>query len=134
MSGLARTLIIKIALTVCLWCIPLLLFPATWLRMIGFPVPEPVLFLRLLGMAYVALVVAYAFGLRDVLRGEYPGAVVWVGIVSNGGAFALLLIAAIAGVLDTWGERARILMWISLLGTFAIAAALVWFGVVRRAR
>jgi hypothetical protein len=104
------------------------------LRMIGFPVPEPLLFLRLLGMAYVALVVAYAFGLRDVLRGAYPGAVVWVGIVSNGGAFALLLIAAMAGVLDMWGERARILMWMSLLGTFSIAAALVWFGVVRRAR
>ncbi len=50
----------KIALTVVAWCIPLLLFPASLLARLGFPIPTPDVFVRLLGMAYLAL--GYGFG------------------------------------------------------------------------
>ena len=79
-------------------------------------------------MAYAALVLGYGFGLRAALRGEYPAAVVWVGIVSNGGACGLLAIAAVAGTWAAWGAIANALMWASLFGTAAITIALSWFG------
>jgi hypothetical protein len=131
MSGLTRILAIKITLTVIVWCIPLLLFPTRLLLSLGFPVPEPQIFLRLLGMAYTALVVGYGFGLRASSRGSYPAGVVWVGIVSNGGACLLLAVGAMLGVWDSWGVVARAIMWSSLLGTGAIAVGLVVFGPCR---
>ena len=72
--------------------------------------PEPQLFLRLLGMAYTALIVGYAFGLRDARSGRYPAGVVWVGIVSNGGAFVMLAVAALLGVWSGWGLPAQLVM------------------------
>lgn len=132
MRALSAILIAKIVLTISVWCVPLLLFPANWLAALGFPVPEPLLFLRLLGMAYAALVLGYAFGLRAALRGEYPADVVWVGIVSNGGACLLLAIAAVAGTWSAWGAIAQVSMWASLVGTAAITVGLAWFGPLRR--
>lgn len=128
MTAITRILAFKIALTVCVWCVPLLLFPGAWLRALGFPTPEPLIFLRLLGMAYTALVVGYVFGFRSARRGVYPAEVVWVGIVSNGGAFVLLLAAALNRSWGTWGVVAQATMCGSLLGTAAIAASLVQFG------
>jgi hypothetical protein len=128
MTAITRILAFKIALTVCVWCVPLLLFPSGWLRALGFPTPEPLIFLRLLGMAYTALVVGYAFGFRSARRGVYPAAAVWVGIISNGGAFLLLLLAALNRTWGQWGVPAQGVMWGSVLGTGAIAAALAWFG------
>lgn len=131
MNSLESVLLAKIALTVAAWCVPLLLLPASLLEAMGFPVPEPRLFLRLLGMAYTALVVGYAFGLRSVRRGEYPEGVVWVGIVSNGGACLILLLAAALGTWSAWGGFAQVVMWGSLLGTGGITAGLVRFGLLR---
>ena len=111
MKNLARVLFAKIVLTVAAWCIPLLAFPSTLFESLGFPVPEPQLFLRLLGVAYL----------------------VWVGIVSNGGAFVVLGIAAILGTWSAWGFFAQVSMWISLLGTGGITAGLIAFGPCRRA-
>lgn len=130
MKALSRILFIKIALTALVWCIPLLFPPGTLLQWLGFPVPEPQLFLRLLGMAYVALVVGYGFGLRDALRNQYPQAVVWLGIISNGGAFVLLIAAAISSVWADWGSIAQWIMWGSLIGTAAITLGLIWFGLL----
>jgi len=132
MKALSRVLIAKIFLTIIIWCVPLLFFPAPLLKWLGFPVPEPLIFLRLLGMAYTALVVAYCFGLRDARRNRYPHAVVWVGVVSNGGAFVLLLIAAVSSVWTQWGGIAHWIMWGSLAGTGAIASCLVLFGLLSR--
>jgi hypothetical protein len=128
MSHLSKVLAAKIVLTVLVWCIPLLLFPASVLRWLGFEVPEPPLFLRLLGMAYSALVIGYGFGLRESLRGVYPAASVWVGMVSNGGACLLLVIAAIQGAWAHWGVIAQSVMWGSLVGTGLITAGLIRFG------
>ena len=130
MKALSRILIIKIVLTTLIWCIPLLLFPAAWLKLLGFPVPEPQLFLRLLGMAYAALVLAYVFGLCDTLRNQYPQTIIWVGVISNGGACILLAMAALTQTWNGWGVIAQAIMWGSLLGTGAITWGLVWFGVL----
>lgn len=132
MKALSRILIIKIVLTTLIWCIPLLLFPAAWLKWLGFPVPEPQLFLRLLGMAYAALVLGYGFGLRDALRNQYPETVVWAGVISNSGACFLLASAALTQTWNDWGLIAQAIMWASLLGTGAITLGLVWFGVANK--
>src|SRR5687767_5272461 len=116
MQALSIIFIAKIMLTVFAWCIPLLLFPPALLKWLGFAVPTPEIFLRLLGMAYTALVVGYTFGLRSVLQGNYPVSVVWIGIVSNGGAFLLLVIAATQDIWVPWGFCARLMMWGSLVG------------------
>lgn len=132
MRALSTVLIGKIALTVALWVVPLLFFPTSWLHCLGFSVPEPHLFLRLLGMAYISLVVGYAFGLRSSLRGIYPAAAVWAGIVSNGGAFLLLAISAVHGVWASWGGIARMAMWSSLVATGAITIGLIALGPLQR--
>ena len=125
--ALALLLIVKIGLTLALWCGPLLLFPAGWLRWIGFPVPGPLLFLRLLGMAYAALIVGYALGLRQVRQGVYPAATVWMGLASNGGAFVILAVAAATGAWSDWPHLAPGLMWASLAATGLITAGLAAF-------
>ncbi len=133
LRALSQVLVAKIVLTVSAWCVPLLLFPAPLLERLGFPVPEPTLFLRLLGVAYTALVVGYGFGLHASRRGEYPTGVVWVGIVSNGGACVLLCGAALLGAWADWGAFARLVMWGSLVGTGGITAGLVAYGPCRPA-
>lgn len=60
---LATVLWAKAIVTLILWSLPLLTFPASWFVWIGMPEPEPILFLRLLGAAYLSLVVAYASGI-----------------------------------------------------------------------
>jgi hypothetical protein len=131
MRILSAVLTVKIIFTILLWVVPLLLFPTVWLHHLGFPVPEPQIFLRLLGMAYLALAVGYAFGLRSALRGIYPVGVVWTGIVSNGGAFLLLAIAAIHKVWASWEGVAGKAMWISLVATGAITVGLIVVGPLR---
>lgn len=132
MQILAAVLVAKITLTICLWSIPPLLFPPCWLRTLGFPVPEPRIFLRLLGMAYLSLAVGYLHGLQCLLGGVYPSDTVLVGIVSNGGAFVLLAISARQSIWKEWGFLARVIMWISLVGTGVITLGLVVFGPFRQ--
>ena len=131
MSPLARVLVAKIAMTVGAWCVPLLLFPAGWLAGLGFDVPQPMIFLRLLGMAYLALCLGYAFGLVEERNGRDPEPVVWVGILSNGGACLMLIGAAALGSWAAWGPVARGFMWASLLGTGTITLGLLRYGVFR---
>ncbi|AXQ29978.1 hypothetical protein D0B54_15410 [Solimonas sp. K1W22B-7] len=132
MKALSRLLVFKIAFTAAGCCIPLLLFPASLLLQLGFAVPQPLFFLRLLGMAYAALVLGYAFGLRDARRGIYPGDVVRVGILSNGGAAVLLAGAAWQGAWGSWGPLAQALMWGSLLSVGGIAIGLIVLGPLAR--
>ena len=90
MQILRKVLITKIVLTAFAWCIPLLTFPARIFVRIGFPAPQPEVFLRLLGVSYGALIVAYSFGLYESIRGNYPKGIIWTGIISNGGASVIL--------------------------------------------
>ena len=130
MAGLERVLQAKIVITVCVWALPLLLLPANLYVSLGFPSPEPAVFLRLLGTAYAALVVGYAHGLMRARRREYPVEAVSVGIVSNGGAAVVLGLAALSGSWSAWGVLARLYMWFSLFAVTAIALGLI----VARAR
>ena len=128
MRGLVNVLIFKIAFTVIGACVPLLLLSEQALQAMGFVVPQPMLFLRLLGMAYAALIVGYALGLREAKRGIYPASTVWVGIVSNGGGAMILSFAAINGTWMQWGEFAQMLMWSAQICLTGITAGLIVFG------
>ena len=62
---LAIVLKVKVFFTLIFWSLPLLAFPASWFVRIGMPEPKPMLFLRLLGAAFLALVLAYTSGFVD---------------------------------------------------------------------
>ncbi|HEX2643812.1 MAG TPA: hypothetical protein VHU81_12535 [Thermoanaerobaculia bacterium] len=128
MRYLSSVLILKIGITIVLWFVPLLFFPVSCLERMGFPTFPSAIFLRLLGMAYGALLVGYIFGWAATRRGEYPDSTVWAGIVSNGGAFLLLAIGASQGAWADWGAPARGLMWTSLAATGLISTGLISFG------
>ncbi|KZX82793.1 hypothetical protein A3715_26800 [Oleiphilus sp. HI0009] len=70
MSHLSKVLIFKILGTVLVWCIPLLLFPASVLEQFGFPAQDSYMFIRMLGWAYLALCVGYFMGLQASLKGK----------------------------------------------------------------
>lgn len=123
-GALATVLRIKIGLTAGVWCLPLLLFPGSWFAAAGFPPPQPVIFLRLLGVAYASLLMVYVQGLRALRAGQSPTEAVAVGIVSNGTACILIGGSGFAGDYAGWGTAAQAYMWGSAACTLLIAAAL----------
>jgi hypothetical protein len=125
MKPLAHVLIAKIASTALLWCIPLLMFPRSWFVALGMPAPRPMAFLRLLGAAYLALLVSYSFGLADLQRDQAPTGVVWTGITSNGLASLILFFYGITGTWSAWGPISQIYMWASALATLGITVLLL---------
>lgn len=123
---LEAVLQIKILFTAVCWATPALLAPRCIFRKMGFPSDYPDLSVRLLGAAYLALLVGYLLGLQSLRQGIYPSATVWVGIVSNGAACAILAVER--GTWRQWGRGAGMLMWISLVMTFLITTCLVLSG------
>jgi hypothetical protein len=126
-AALRRVLAAKIVVTVALWAAPALLLPAPWFPFVG--VPEPPLaqlvFVRLLGAAYVALIVAYGYAWRAPAR--HPAAVV-VGAVSNGLAALVILSVGSSGGFDTWSALGKMYIWGSCLIAAGLAVALVVTG------
>jgi hypothetical protein len=122
---LATVLKIKVGFTLIFWSLPLLLLSDTWFVWMGMPEPEPMVFLRLLGAAFLALVVGYTSGLRRLRRGEDVRNIIWVGITSNGSASLILLLYGMAGAWEEWDVLARSYMWLS-----ALVTALITFGLV----
>ncbi|QSI78051.1 hypothetical protein [Niveibacterium microcysteis] len=133
MRGLKGLLIRKIVITAIFWCVPLLLFPSQWFIALGMPAPEPLLIARLLGAAYLALLVGYGAGLQALRRGESPLAVIDMGITSNGAAALLMLYFGTTGSWAQWGIGAQVFMWLSALGAGSIAASLLRFRLRHRA-
>lgn len=130
MTALARVFVVKIAATVLLWCVPLLLFPAAVLVRLGFPEPGGLLlFVRLLGWAYLALCVGYGFGLAAALKGQRAMGPIVVGIISNGGASLYLCYFGFSGAWSEWGGIMPWLLWASAAVTGLISFLLYWFGV-----
>lgn len=125
--GLKSLLINKIAITGLFWCVPLLFFPAFWFTALGVPVPEPILFARLLGVAYLALLVGYYMGLIGLEKGESPKAVIHMGITSNGLACLLLAYFGMTGAWLSWGIGAQVFMWTSAAGALAVTFKLSRF-------
>ncbi len=129
MNPLSKIFIFKIAATVLVWCIPLLLMPAAWLEALGFPGQETYMFVRMLGWAYLALCVGYWFGLKESLQGRRAMVPIWVGIVRNGGAFLYLLYYGALGAWASWGVAFQVIGWGSVLATLQITVGLLIFGV-----
>jgi hypothetical protein len=128
---LAIVLWIKVLITLTFWSLPLLTFRASWFVRLGMPEPRPMLFLRLLGAAYLALVVGYISSISRLARGDDVRDIVWVGVTSNGSASLILLLFGIAGAWKEWGTLARIYMWVSVLATASITFGLVATGLLR---
>jgi len=129
MNHLSKVFIIKIAATIFFWCIPLIFMPASWFEAFGFPRQETYMFVRLLGWAYLALCVGYWFGLKASLQGQRAMGPIWVGIVSNGGAFLYLLYYGVHGTWASWGVALQIIAWGSVVATSLITIGLLVFGV-----
>jgi len=121
---LKATLILKILLTIG-WSASLLFLSGTQFEKLGVPEPHPLLFTRLLGAAFLALLLGYALGLRDLYRGEIPVNTMLVGIVSNGLACVILVYFGFQGTWSTWGNVAGYCMWGSALFTGLITVFLV---------
>lgn len=132
MPSLLTVLYIKIAFTAVVWATPALLVPRKLILTLGYPEPKPLIFLRLLGGAYFALLVGYIQGAQSLQAGIYPATTVLVGIVSNGVAFLILAVGAVKGTWLDWGWAARLIMWISLAMTFLITVGLLYSGQMHR--
>ncbi|MEO6027875.1 MAG: hypothetical protein ABIR79_13500 [Candidatus Binatia bacterium] len=126
-TRLRQVLAVKIVATLALWALPLLLLPAPWFPTFGIPEPslESIIFVRLLGAAYVALVSGYALAWQAPAR--HPGAIL-VGIVSNGLASLMIVNVGAQGGFGTWPMLGTAYMWSSALLTAGLAAALAKTG------
>ena len=95
MTILDIVLITKILGTGLFVGLPLLLLPAGSIATrlsVGF---EAIPYLRLYGVAIMALLVGYSFGFSPVIDGQFPYGIAAMGIVSNGfGALTLVLTGA----------------------------------------
>ena len=129
MNNLSKVFVFKIAVTIFIWCVPLILFPQFLLDAIGFPEQNSYMFVRMLGWAYVALCVGYGFGLSASLKGKRAMGPIWVGIGSNGGACIYLLYYGISGTWVNWGIFMQVILWGSSLATGLITLGLYLFGV-----
>jgi len=132
MKTLSYVLLIKIAVTIIFWCAPLLLAPDGLLLLLKMPVPDPSLFRRLLGAAYLALTVPYWFGYRAARREEYPAAAVWTGIVSNGTACLILLMYGLTGAWSALSVPAHIYLWGSAAATAVLTLAIAFWGPIKQ--
>jgi len=128
LTALINLLRFKIIVTVTVWCIPFLVFPAATVETLGFPAQPHLMFVRMLGWAYLALCVGYAFALQEAKRGRQLKGAIWAGVVSNGGACALLVLHGASGLWDTWGVMAQLMLWGSAAATACITAGLIHFG------
>lgn len=131
MRKLLIVIFLKILLTF-FWVIGLAL-PLDWLHQLGAPdLSAAHVFIRLLSAAFFALLVGYVFGAIEIIRGSYPRNTVWVGIISNGGATIVLLLAAMRHEWTTapWNADAIApkLMTVSLFAVGLITAGLIAFG------
>ena len=123
--GLLKTvLILKITVSTFAWALPFLLLPPSWLQAMVGPVPEPIISLRLLGLAYLALVVGYTAGLVEVTRGRLPWGTLVMGLVSNGGATLLLAVHLLVGEGAELRGVPALTNWLSCFSVALITAGL----------
>lgn len=129
MHYLSVILLLKIMATVLFWSIPLLLFPDFLFTALDFPTQPHYMFVRLLGLAYAALCLGYGFALQASLQGRRLMGPIWVGLVSNGGAFILLVTYGLAGYWAEWPMMLRVIAWGSVIATSIITLGLIRYGV-----
>lgn len=95
------------------------------------PVAEPILFMRLLGTAYLGLSTMYAFGLTRAYRGDDVTDVVVIGLVCNGMAAAIVWRYALGGMFAGWSSFSRGFTYASGLVltalTLGLLAVEIWY-------
>ena len=103
MNALGLVLAIKIIVTIIFVAVPFLLLPQERLRALFRTegAGSGTLF-RLYGVAMLAILANYAYGLGAAAHGQFPWGVVVMGVISNGGAVLVAL------WLGSW-RRARVL-------------------------
>ncbi|MCK5041652.1 MAG: hypothetical protein KAR62_05130 [Sphingomonadales bacterium] len=90
MAFIISILSIKILFTLLFVAYPFLWKPKEVLnKVMGLEISKPY-FYRLYGVAILALLLAYAYGIFMALGGVYPWGIVLMGMVSNGGAVVVL--------------------------------------------
>lgn len=124
-SFISFVLLLKISLTLALWALPSLLLPEKAFAWLGFPSVRPRVFIKLLGMSYLALLVGYVDGWLN-LPAAYPVVAVKMGLISNGGACLVLVWFSIQGHWSNWGRLARAHMWVSTAATGLVTTMLAW--------
>ncbi|KAL9647009.1 hypothetical protein ABK040_013863 [Willaertia magna] len=125
-NGLAIVLSFKILVTTAAWVIPLVFFPEKLLAKLQFEL-KPLMYGRLLGVAYSSLLVGYGHGLYSVLaENTYPRHIVWMGLVSNGGAFTVLL-SEILNKMSS-GKKPKVVEVASTIAVGLISLGLLIFG------
>lgn len=124
MKPLRYIFIVKIVVTLVVWCIPLIMFPKSLFIKFGIPVSETLLFFRLLGVAYLALVIGYILGLIEIYRDRKPFQATWLGISSNGLACAVLFYYGLTREWATWQIPSQILLWASAFLTCCLTILL----------
>jgi hypothetical protein len=126
-ATIRRVLAVKIVATLGLWALPALLLPPAWFPPFGIPEPPlaHLVFVRLLGAAYLALVAGYALAWRTPAR--HPG-IIAVGVVSNGLAAFVILSVGADGGFATWNALGLLYIWGSALLTAGLAVALIVTG------
>jgi hypothetical protein len=92
MTWLSLLIIIKAGVTIVLIALPLLFLPKVKLeKTTNITAPTPTFF-RLYGVALLALIVGYVFGIFTAEQGLFPWGVVCMATISNGGAALFLLL------------------------------------------
>ena len=127
LDGLVRIYLVKVVLTVAVWCGPLLVVPEVVAAAVGIEGIPALFLLRLLGWAYLALCVGYVFGLQAAWRAERRHGPLWAGIVSTGGACVLLSMIVVSGTHGPWAWQAQAIVFLSAAATALITIGLTWY-------
>ena len=105
---LQRVLFVKTLITILVWGLPALIGPLSLLAILGVPIPENPIYLRLFGGAATAWGVAYWFAYKDPLHNV---AIVKAGLIDNAlPTLAIAYLTLTAGV-------SSVFIWISALLT-----------------
>jgi len=132
MPMLRKVLGAKIVLSLVLWVLPLLFLPAGLFPELGIPTwtPAATIFVRLLGMAYLAIVVVEVWSWLSPAR--HPSGVV-AGLVSSAGASIVLWHYVFYGELYNWEVLGKLLItsWLVLHLVFTIAVGILAFPLLR---
>jgi hypothetical protein len=116
MTWMAIVLTLKIGVTGVLVALPLLAMPAAQLPARLGVGAEAVPMARLYGVATTALLVGYASGFWAIAEGVFPWGVVAMGIASNGGGVATLILTG------AWRRNRFMIAFVGAI-TLALAAA-----------
>lgn len=95
MSWVSLLLIVKVAVTLILVAMPFLFVSKEKLEKVTNIKTDTPQFFRLYGVAILALLIGYSFGIPLAENGVFPWSVVSMGVMSNGGAAFILLLAGL---------------------------------------